>query len=228
MPLSNGTSIRWCNFIKELQDNILPIYQNHENTFDPDGIHGRMHICRTVLFAEYMGRFYQELLNVEIDMDSVQLAVAFHDSGREGNGKDLWEEQSAKMCNEYARENRPDWGSVLWNECGSFITSHQRWRIEVQVVKDADVLEIMRPCCGHGGIDGFRRGFLRFLGKNDDRSGKDFPRDLYREGLIKEAWEWIEWTEKKKFLYSDKAYMDALLNDLQGERNRFPILAKLL
>lgn len=35
----------WNHFIDELEEGILPIYQEHEERFGSYGIHGRMHIC---------------------------------------------------------------------------------------------------------------------------------------------------------------------------------------
>ena len=46
----------WSDFTSELRHNILPLYLHHEQTFDRRSVHGRMHICRAVLFAEWMCR----------------------------------------------------------------------------------------------------------------------------------------------------------------------------
>ncbi|MGH9879309.1 MAG: hypothetical protein ACRD5H_16895, partial [Nitrososphaerales archaeon] len=79
---------RWNAFIHELQERMLPIYLQHEMTFDPWGVHGRMHICRSVMFAEWMARFYTERASCEIDFYAVWVATAMHDSGRRDNGVD--------------------------------------------------------------------------------------------------------------------------------------------
>jgi len=85
----------WPLFAAELQEEILPLYLSHEQTFDSWSIHGRMHICRCVLFAEFMSRYYYRQTTYTPNVDWVRYAIAFHDSSRQGNGADLWEHDSA-------------------------------------------------------------------------------------------------------------------------------------
>jgi hypothetical protein len=219
----------WQPFIKELQESILPVYLHHEQDFDAVGIHGRMHICRALLFAECMARFYREHTGAAIDFDAVRLAIAWHGSGRQGNGKDIWEADSAANCAAYTRRQRPDWDEARCTYIGSLITSRLHGDIHAQLVHDADVLEIMRPCCGHGGLPLFRRGFMRFLGHQDPLSEPIPDRYDRREALVQEAWSWITWTEDMKARFrTETAYMEALLNELRQEHARFPLLATLL
>src|ERR1051326_2955194 len=91
----------WEDFICELQENILPIYLRHEMSFDPTGVHGRMHICRSVIFAEWMARFYEGRLAVEVDFYAIRIATSMHDSGRRGNGVDYWESDSVSKCRRF-------------------------------------------------------------------------------------------------------------------------------
>jgi hypothetical protein len=175
-----------------------------------------------------MGRFYRERLGAEIDFGAVRLAVAFHDSGRQGNGPDLWEDDSAALCAEYGRKTRPAWSEEHCRYVGDLITSFGDRDVHAQLVHDADVLEIMRPCCGHGGLQGFRREVLRFLGPDDPLAVGVAERGECREALVQEAWAWISWTEQQKHrLRDEKAYMDALLDELAWEHARFPLLATL-
>ena len=71
--------------VLELQQSILPIYREHESKFDHYEVHGRMHICRAVIFTEVMSRTYHAT-GVPVDFYGVRTAIAFHDSGREGSG----------------------------------------------------------------------------------------------------------------------------------------------
>ena len=48
-----------------------------------------MHICRWVLFAEFISRYYYRQTTHPPIVDWVRYAIAFHDSGRQGNGADL-------------------------------------------------------------------------------------------------------------------------------------------
>src|SRR5215213_7975797 len=91
----------WELFVDELEQKILPFYFQHELNFDRYGVHGRMHICRSVMFAEWMARFYPAHTQTAINFFAVRVAVAFHDSGRRANGVDLWESDSAANCVRY-------------------------------------------------------------------------------------------------------------------------------
>ena len=91
----------WELFVDELEQKILPFYLQHELRFDRYGVHGRMHICRSVMMAEWMARFYRARTQAAIDFFAVRVAVAFHDSGRQANGVDLWESDSASNCVRY-------------------------------------------------------------------------------------------------------------------------------
>jgi len=220
----------WNAFVDELQENILPIYMRHEENFDILGIHGRMHICRAVLFAEYMARFYKDRLSIDIDFYAIRVATAFHDSGRQGSGLDLWEDDSARNCDEYVLQNPSVSADREYAQyVGNLIKKRGRWDIAKRIVHDADVLEIMRPCCGHGGIDGFRRRALRFAGNRDPLARGLSDSGNIRESLIQEAWRWIQKTESmKRSLFNSSAYMAALLEELDREQQNYPILSTLL
>lgn len=220
----------WNDFIVELEQKILPVYVQHERDFDPWGVHGRMHICRSVLFSEYMARFYRETLSAEVDLYAVRVAVAFHDSGRRANGPDRWEKESQSNCLAFIKS------SGSWPEHSDYpayvaglIEKEQTGELAKQIVYDADVIEIMRPCCGHGGIEGFKREFLRFLGSRDVLA-RDLPdaRRL-RETFVQEAWRWINETERFKLrLFKSPNYMQSLLETLEGERQQYPLLSSLI
>jgi hypothetical protein len=218
----------WELFIDELERKILPVYRQHELTFDRFGVHGRMHICRSVMMAEWMARFYRARTQTEIDFFAVRVAVAFHDSGRRTNGVDIWESDSASNCVRYVVEALG--ASDYAHSVGALIEKKNKSTDPLKkIVQDADVLEIMRPCCGHGGLAGFRREFLSFGGPNDLMAREVPGIDAQREALIQEAWRWIQSTEPlKAFLTDSPAYMRELLKYLERQRLKFPLLLGLL
>lgn len=67
-----------------------------------------------------------------------------------------------------------------------------------------DVLEIMRPKCGHGGIYGFKSQFLNFI-KDDSKYTN------LRTDLINDAWELINFTENNKNIFSDEYQLNNIL-----------------
>jgi hypothetical protein len=216
----------WESFIDELEGKILPFYRQHELKFDSYGVHGRMHICRSVMVAEWMARFYNSL--TQIDFFAVRAAVAFHDSGRRGNGVDLWESDSAANCFRYVVEDSGDGDYALG--VSALIEKKKKSADPLKkIVQDADVLEIMRPCCGHGGLAGFRRQFLHF-GGSDDLLTRECPGIAeQREALVQEAWRWIQSTEPlKAVLAVSPAYMRDLLQHLERQRSQFPLISELL
>ncbi|MGD9899642.1 MAG: hypothetical protein AB7T22_11020 [Calditrichaceae bacterium] len=212
----------WPEFLKTLKTDILPLYDAHEKTFDFQMIHGRMHISRALIFSEFMCRYYYRNTDLTPDASRVRFAVAFHDSGRRGNGPDFWESDSAQMCIDYLRANNY---ADSAKETGLLIMKHGvgDWGLDKRIVHDADVLEIMRPCCGHMGRKGFRESALRFLGNRDVKSV--YNREI-RDVLIEEAWQFIQKTEDlKSGLRESEDYMNDVLNTLRAESEKWPLLA---
>lgn len=216
----------WKLFIDELERKILPFYREHEQKFDSYGVHGRMHICRSVMVAEWMARFYHA--RTPVDFFAVRAATAFHDSGRRANGVDLWESDSAANCVRYIVESG---GAMDYADAVGALIEKKKPSADPlkKIVQDADVLEIMRPCCGHGGLAGFRRQFLHFGGP-DDVLTREVPGIAeQREALVQEAWRWIQSTEPlKAFLADSPAYMRDLLKHLERKRSEFPLVSELL
>ncbi len=213
----------WSAFVAEVQERILPRYKEHEKTFDPFGAHGRIHICRSVIFAEWMARTYAEHLPGSVDFYAIRVATAMHDVGRRANGPDLWENDSVRACREYVTEyGRRDGEYPQY--VANLIDKRPSDDVNKWIVHDADVLEIMRPCCGHGGINGFKRDFLYFAcAPNQLPNAAEL-----RENLIREAWEWIAETERIKLkLFNSSTFLTDLLHKLADERLKYPILSSL-
>lgn len=221
----------WHSFVNEVQNSILPIYMKHELTFDPGGVHGRMHICRSVIFSEWMARFYYERLSSrDIDFYAIRTATALHDSGRQANGIDYWEADSVNRCLQYVESNSPVPDDPEYPQyVASLIEKVRKGDTSKWIVYDADVLEIMRPCCGRGGLGGFKRKFLHFAGDDDQIArAADDAKDM-REALIQEVWRWIIATEPMKIkLFHSPTYLMDLLEKLESEKQEFLLLSCIL
>lgn len=213
----------WNKFLIELSTSIFPIYRKHENEFDEYGIHGRRHISRSLIFSEFMARFYTQDLGKKIDFNAIRYAVAFHDSGRQGNGIDLWENDSENNCLLYLTK----FDETCSKYISSLISKKLTNDINHNIVYDSDVLDIMRPCCGHGDIDNFRRSELRFLGQKDNFVNFHLY-DNIREELIIDAWKLIEYTEEHHILFETKEnnQLYTMLNIIEKNKLNFNILHK--
>lgn len=168
-------------------EDIYPLYKQHENTFDPDGIHGVLHIARSLVAGYILAK------QTGANTDQVLYAIAFHDSGRQGNGADLWEMDSFTNCSKYLHNKNFAPARITASLILKMPFYNNHLYKEYPCVYDADVLEIMRPCCGHGGITGFNPSYLKT-----------------KEGhaLIKPWWAFIQETEANKKYFSGP---DALL-----------------
>lgn len=198
----------WSSFIASLQQDILPIYAQHEDEFDYPRIHGRLHICRSIVLAEVMASLYSSF--VEVDRFAIRYAVAFHDSGREDNGVDIWEPTSADNCFNYLKQNF-GFGEVYARDVSQLIVKQAApQNINQQIADDADTLEIMRLT----GRVGFKPAYLYF--------GQDIPElNELREQLIHEAWQLINITEQIKGRLSP----ETCLQDVIALAQAYPLLA---
>lgn len=203
--------MNWNNFLEEFKNDILPIYEKHEATFDTYNIHGRLHIARSIVFAEFMARYYNDL-GIKVDFNAIRYAVAFHDAGRQGSGVDLWEKDSAKLCFTYlSNKYDSDYCTYVSN---LIIKKLDNSDTNKKIVTDADVLEIMRPVCGHGGIFGFRPEFLKFL-----------PcKTQLRDKLIEDAWKFIKYTEDNQDMFIKNNHLHQILNILEKNELKLKIL----
>ena len=90
----------------------------------------------------------------------------------------------------------------------------------------------MRPCCGHGGRNGFNEPALRFLSQRDGFLSIEEINKIshmsIRNQFIDEAWIFIQQTENRKDeLRNSTAYMDDLLL-LLNENEKISLLKAYL
>ena len=206
----------WNGFVKELSSSILPLYQKHENTFDKYGIHSRLHICRSIIFSEFMTRFLSKEFGQELNFIAIRYAVAFHDSGRQANGIDLWEQDSADNCYNYlSKRFELGLSKYISNLIVKKLNNSDKNKI---VVTDSDVLDIMRPC-GRGGREGFNPDFLSFL-----KNGLFF--EEVRNNLIEDAWKLIEYTEDNRHLFDSNGnnHLYLMMNMIENNKKDYILL----
>ena len=124
----------------------LPFYLEHENTFDKEmAVHGRNHIVRSFIFATAMVNKFAEL-NVPIDANAVLCGISGHDIGREGNGTDIWEKQSAEKTCKLMRDlyGANSMGSAYEGAVIAQIEGHAGRTLEALTLQAADSLDIGR------------------------------------------------------------------------------------
>ena len=80
---------------RQFMVNMLDAYRRHEETFDSQtAVHGMGHASRTFIFATVLANI-MEASGVSVDRTALLCGTAGHDAGRQGNGNDIWEEESA-------------------------------------------------------------------------------------------------------------------------------------
>lgn len=218
----------WNTFKNTYHQYILPIYEAHENDFDFAGIHGRMHISRALILGECMLRYYAKELNIKnIDFQAARIAIAFHDAGRQGNGKDIWEQDSANMCFQFLKKAGHE--EPYCHYVSNMIVNKDLLLTDIpaQIVHDADTLEIMRLFAfAKSGFKQFRQKELRFLSAKDV-AGVTLTSDqeIFRQHFITSAWQWIRHTEHSITAYPTSDFLDTIIYTSLTE---FPLLRGLL
>lgn len=222
----------WAIFIQELQDNILPLYHARElpGGFDPYQVHGRLHICRAILFSEWMARFHDRHACEPLDHYPIWIAVAFHDSMREDGGPDQWESHSSTACQNYlihTAAQKTGFDETRAQQAAGWILKTKDRTVSHTIVHDADVLEYMRLLPT---VEKFGRDHFSFAGPEDPLRNHIEQPHAVREALIQEAWNWIRVTKHalRQPLLHSHAYMEDVLTFLGGRRREFPLLAEVL
>ncbi len=220
-------------FSEIFSEDVFPFYKQHEETFDKDGIHGVLHIGRS-LIASYILCKKSNEFGRPANIMNVLLATAFHDSARQSGGMDYWESFSAQNCANYIKSKKFS-GIILTdsleNEVGNLIMK-KKWlpnnvTSELQLehpyvndfmcVHDSDVLEIMRPSCGRGGRNSFNQERL-LLYVNEFKFYS-----LYGK-LINEWNEFILHTEDMKKELSTPDCIDKLIDIINSFPKKFSII----
>ncbi len=134
---------------KEFLLRMLPMYHNHEKTFDTGrNWHGRTHATRSFVFSIAMANILREK-GVAVDLNAVALGTAGHDTGRKGNGRDKkeWEAQSADNVNAAMDQLYPDAAGEAWKgqlKANIMATDENQTTIEGYLLRSADSLDYSR------------------------------------------------------------------------------------
>lgn len=154
MAIVNDDNIMFNVFKNELTTKILPFINKHQTEFV---IHGNSHIIRCLIYAKAI----IELEQIPIDESLLAFyAISFHDSGRVLDfGEDNNEELNIIMVEKYLyTENKLDRLNKIVD-----LMSKQNNEILSKIVYDTDVLDIIRPSTGIGGIFNFKIDKLKLL-----------------------------------------------------------------
>lgn len=126
---------------------VAPLYTKNQSIFDQDGIHGCLHISRSLIISRLIHNILKQS-GINTNIEYISYAVAFHDSGRKSNGKDIWENDSRLICRDYLiSKNIPNSDYI-----SSLIVKEKSKENDYNylVCHDTDVLEIIRPTTGIG------------------------------------------------------------------------------
>ncbi|MFK7908640.1 MAG: hypothetical protein AB8B69_26155 [Chitinophagales bacterium] len=224
----NPASLSFNAFQKDFTADIAPFYEAHENSFDFAGIHGRKHISRAIVFGECIARYYAKHFHLQVDFEAARTAIAFHDAGREGNGKDWWETESAALCLAYLQQKNKD--EIYCSQVANFISQKEEAHSWGQIVYDADVLEIMRLFCNTpDGLQKFRTGELYFLSHKDVLIPPTSKAEkTARNQIIEEAWALIRATEEAGTIRVSNDYLQDLVKWIGENEAKFPFIWECL
>ncbi|QEI06867.1 hypothetical protein FXN63_14260 [Pigmentiphaga aceris] len=124
---------------------MLDQYRSHEQGFDPDGLHGRQHVSRALLYSNVLANIAREH-GATIDSHALYTTTVLHDVGREGNGVDRWEAQSSQAAVTALRSAGITDPAYL-DQAAACIDSRapaKDWTLERGLLKSADSLDILR------------------------------------------------------------------------------------
>ncbi|NGX26336.1 MAG: hypothetical protein K940chlam6_00252 [Chlamydiae bacterium] len=211
-------------FLDEYETEIFPFYEKHEKTFDNIRVHSRMHVARALIFCEVMARYYT-VMGIEVNFPLLRRAIGLHDAGRQGNGEDIWEKDSAKILASHLRKKGV--GYFTANKQANIIVkdgTDKKYPIEYFLAQSGDCLDIMRLPMGPGPKNGFREELLTFMNHEGCAS-----KGLLRKQLIEEVWRFVQETEKRKFapeFSKSKGFMQNLFQII--DRGNYPLLSTIL
>lgn len=120
----------------------------------PDGSerisHGKLHAYRTAIWVQLFANLkrlwnHQDILEVtDCDVKLLQIVALFHDAGREDDGVDRWDKESAKLCADYFIENGCN-SELAYQIANNIIDKDNRYKtIHSKLLHDADCLDIIR------------------------------------------------------------------------------------
>lgn len=133
--------------LEQLRDNlvrILPMYRNHEERFDKGAaVHGMGHAIRAYIYATVMCCILRER-GVHLDWNAVLTGIAAHDAGREENGNDRYEKQSADIAVKFLTDHEHPNQAYKDGVADAIIHERGAKTLEAMVLQAADSMDIGR------------------------------------------------------------------------------------
>lgn len=203
---------------------IYPIYKQHEDTFDIDKIHGVLHIARSII-ASYILSCKCNEIGLHNNLEDILIATAFHDSGRQNGGTDYWEGISSSNCEKFINQMEFNWGEKITNNSASLVASYiiksnQQDSTNFKCIHDSDCLEVMRPCTGRDGINGFIPSYMKLYSNEQMKP--------FLDSLVYEWWNFVYETESNKIELSTPNCLERLIDLLILKKEYYPIINSFL
>ena len=167
----------------------LSWYNEHEKDFDEFDEHGRTHATRVFIFAHVLSNILKEK-GVKVSSETVALMAAGHDSGREGNVEDVFEDVSGAktkklLMDDYGLDE--DYGDSVSESIMSNDDSCET--VEAYLLHSADYLDFWRCAPMKKEKFPFLRENLNVNGTMLKIQGDGADKELQeiREALMKES-----------------------------------------
>jgi hypothetical protein len=197
-------------FEKIFREDIVEYYVQNQNKFDSHGIHGCLHISRSLIICRLISKELSRK-GIVTNIDNISYAVAFHDSGRQANGVDLWENLSSSNCYNYlikkGNPNAKNISSLILKNDSAVRSKSNDY--DFLCLYDTDVLEILRPSTGVG-MRNFNNSYLKLKGV------------LNYDVMFNEVLQFILETENLKQNFNDHNSLNNLITYIILNKSRFP------
>ncbi len=186
-----NTKVRWASLSTEEQHEIIQknkkgktstLFVAYSGPKDcqesvPRWSHGCMHVCRAAIMIHAIADLYKKY-DPSIDITDEDIALAqyltlFHDSARQADGVDVWDDESAENARSYLQALQFEESKI--HEAIEALKSKDSGApkgIIGKLIHDADCLDIMRVY----GKNGFKNQYLQVYKDFQDKSG--FLREL--------------------------------------------------
>ena len=201
----------------------LDDYKTHERSFDPYDVHGRTHATRVFVFGNVLGNILREK-GLKVDVNAVAMMGAGHDSGREANQRDVFEDKSANLTRRHIRETFGENAGAgkYVDEVADAISSDESnaRSVEAYLLHCADSLDFWRVAPVE--MEAFP--FLREVVVGEDEQGQPVTVQIdqnLREALVAESHELMKLTHEFAALDREAEALQEKENPTEEEQARY-------
>lgn len=193
-------------------------------------LHGSMHAARASLWTLMLANLLNKN-NLPVSLEEIESAViasSSHDAAREDEGKDLWDEMSGELLEEYLKELKYPEEKI--REIVNAVKNKEKIEDfdssshEHCLLHDSDALEILRT-------GKFKRRNEKFdMSKLVIFNKLTIPKEM-KVHLLREVRKFINFTETNEHklgIEKTDTPLFYLLNVLQSNKNQFPMIYSLL